>query len=284
MVIVHDTKTGLPLEQASDSWLDYRKGKLGATQFSTYAVTSGLVNSKYDSGTFESIYQILDEEYNPKPYKKFKSSTFKVGNALESVIRLSIDKLTVPAVLESDWNPRVYSSYDGINLIDMTIDEIKTTKHFDDFDETLKGYLFQFAHEYFVLNGNNVKDDMVAGYIHVLDKQHYRIFNFKDCYKEYKILFNGNKFFSNEIFVDIDYDMWKLMCEGYLDLYDHIKLLHFETLPRDRELKSKFISEFSNKKNELTKEQIDMAKLIASMPRDFSTGNLYNLFIKEINK
>lgn len=275
MKLVKDPETLLPIVQGSDNWLKYRIGKLGATEFAKFCVTKGLVYNQHESGSFESIYKTLYDIYNPKPFKAFKSVTFLVGNDLEPYIRNYINtknnKMYIPCVIESDFNNRVYASYDGVDFIENKILEIKTTKHFNNFEESLAFYTFQIMHQYYVLRDNvDTLENQEVATLSVIDKVKYTINNIEECIEEYKI-------YKSYI---VSYEKWRKLCSEYLILYDQIEKEFFKELDFDRTDKinlSNYIKDNDSDNWSTNKKRI--AILLSTMPKDKSREYLINKFI-----
>lgn len=111
----------LQLDQGSQSWLDYRKNHVMATDS---AIILGLNN-------FKDMHQLWLEKMGfiePEPYNHF----MKRGQELEPIARqLLSDKLQIdfePAVIESSYYHWMGASLDGISLSHSVICEIKCMK------------------------------------------------------------------------------------------------------------------------------------------------------------
>jgi hypothetical protein len=246
----------LPFEQGSQDWHSYRSNRLGATAFAKILSSIGETENEYDGGVFENIYESLDSIFNPKKWKSdYKPIHLKIGNALEPVIRdilaTKYNIPCVPAVLELKDNPKVYSSYDGIDLVNKQVYEIKTTKHLNDFDKSLKYYLGQFIHEYYVAFGE-ITESKQIGYIFVLDKKailmnktgevpyenhlfastiyynhHTKTFEANPVIRIEGIKDNKLEMEDNQVRILMPYSRWIDMCNDYLGLWDHIKDTYF---------------------------------------------------------
>lgn len=231
-------KDNKPLQQgSSDEWLNYRKegGKIGAVAFSTFLVSKGITENPYSAGILESIALEIYDTLNPTRYKStWKAPYQKFGNLVEPLIKRELYKkhpLATPFTLECVDNPRVYSSYDGLDLTNMYLYEVKTSKdieHLYEFD--LKFYLGQMIHELFVVHGENIPKDRTIGELVVLPKKELVDLNkLGESLIRAQVRYNESGFFAiyndrDKMWVNIDmtYQQWKALCNEYLALYDQV--------------------------------------------------------------
>lgn len=98
----------IDLEQGSPEWLDFRKGKIGASMVASCVGIKGAFNSKEEA---RDIILGLKEVYQNKAMKK--------GNDYEALIRARVEFLhsvsITPIVLQSLENEMFIASLDGID-------------------------------------------------------------------------------------------------------------------------------------------------------------------------
>ncbi len=237
------TEEKKPLSQGSDEWINYRKGKIGATSFASLLASKGITPNPWTAGVLEDVVIEIEKIVNPPKYKSsWKSNYQKLGNLLEPKIKQEVifkeGILALPYTLEYVDNSRIYSSYDALDLRDKFLWEIKTTKSLEEFDvwET-KFYLGQVIHELMVVHNGEVPNGNVAKLI-ILDKRSCTDLSYIHSHLYVSHINHKDGNFTASSFrphicvpeesetpvadIYMTKEMWLGYCQEYLGLYDQV--------------------------------------------------------------
>lgn len=264
------------LTQGSSEWLDYRLDKIGASEFASYAGSIGLSNNYFNDNVFKLIYTKLRNKY--QTYRSnYKSVAIEIGTVLEDYIRdylFTTYKIeAVPAVIESKEYPFIFSSLDGIDLINEILIEIKTTSHVENIIDLLQYYLFQVIHQIYTVNMTN--EGELAKLV-MLNLNNFDGFNYDSCLRIFSITKEDNTFIvlddSNNVLVkqDLSRESWFNHCSTF---YSKLKKLEQE-LYVNRPERSLEISELKFPKGNTEIEFVN-SKLLS-----FDNGGSINLIKK----
>ena len=235
---------GIPLSQGSEKWLQYRSGgKIGATSFANLLASKGITKNPWGGGVLEDIIAEVYRLLNPPKYKStYKHPAMLTGNILEPKIKQEVifkeGILALPYTLEYIDNPRIYSSYDALDLSNKFLWEIKTTKNITEMDEFLtKFYLGQVIHELMVVHGGNVPNGNVAKLI-ILDKRSCTNLSYIHSHLYVSHINHKDGNFTASSFrphicvpeesetpvadIYMTKEMWLGYCQEYLGLYDQV--------------------------------------------------------------
>lgn len=234
---------GIPFSQGSEKWLKYRLAKCGATAFANLLSSKGITPNPWTAGVLEDVVIEVDKILNPPKWKSSWKPTYqKFGNVVEPKIKQEVifkeGILALPYTLEYIDNPRIYSSYDALDLSNKFLWEIKTTKSLEEFDvwET-KFYLGQVIHELMVVHGGNVPNGNVAKLI-ILDKRSCTDLSYIHSHLYVSHINHKDGNFTASSFrphicvpeesetpvadIYMTKEMWLGYCQEYLDLYDQV--------------------------------------------------------------
>lgn len=199
------------LQQNSNEWHDYRRTRIGASDFNFFCRHKKLYTPYYKIKKDDTLEKHF---YNKINNVQFTNPFIEKGKELEPYLLEDYNKLTegcfVPTVGQYEGNYDVFASYDGYDIFIDDEVEIKTTSKSPDFEmQLLESYLFQVIHQMNV--GDLDRVVILINYYNYNITKHYTVHRDKDCYMVY---------FLNKKICEyrIDFRRWHIICDEYLTL------------------------------------------------------------------
>lgn len=184
--------------QGSQEWHDYRRTRIGASDFALMCSSVGYSVNLFNKSVELSINDKLEDKHFEDNYFTLKGKEFEpiLNNYL---IDLGING-TQDIITYCD-NDSIMASLDCYDKENNILVEIKTTsKSIDKYDELIKYYKYQVVHQYYTLSTNPISYILIYNLVSE-DLQLIKI----DC---------------NEI---MDKDTWLYICNKYLEKIDEIQ-------------------------------------------------------------
>ncbi len=137
------------LQQNSPKWYEYRRTRIGASDFNYFCKHKGLYTPYYkvrkDDNLENHFHNKINNIWVDNPY-------MARGRELEPQLLEEYNKLTggcfVPTVGQYEGNSDVFASFDGYDVFTNRIVEIKTTSKGLEFEkQLLESYVYQCIHQ-----------------------------------------------------------------------------------------------------------------------------------------
>ena len=153
------------LIQRSEEWLNYRKTRIGATDFNQYMQYIMLSKSHYKQPWDKVAAEDRETSYRDSILTDKLSGKKDVTSAMQYGVdheqRLSVfasicyGKIFTPTIIESEQSSYIFASLDGLD--DDLVLEIKTTGlPYCKENALLNSYKYQFAHQMYVTSTNEM--------------------------------------------------------------------------------------------------------------------------------
>lgn len=197
----------IELQQNTPEWYEYRKTRIGASDFNAFCKFKRLYVPYYKSKD-----TLDDHFYNKINNVQFTNAYIEKGKELEPILLEEYNVLTggcyAPIVVEYDEN--IFASLDGYDIFTDRMVEIKTTaKHPRDEIPLLTSYMFQCFHQMQCVGITNMVI-LINYYNHGITKHYHIIYDCKECtYSIYSL---------EKILLDIPWICWIDLCKEYLKL------------------------------------------------------------------
>ena len=150
MNILAPTLKILNLRQNTHEWKEYRKSRIGASDFALFACYKGL------------SYPIFNNNFNQHLYNKkndvnITNKYMEYGKNQEDVLLASFnhdhDTICMPTIIQSIESDNIFCSLDGYDPLNKVAIEIKTTStDSSKYKEKMQYYIFQIAHQLYCSN------------------------------------------------------------------------------------------------------------------------------------
>lgn len=166
----------IPLIQGSQPWLDYRKGRIGASDIPAICSVSGAYNTRSNL-LYEKITGISE------PVSAFTQALFDKGHEIEIEARDGYNKTFqtnyTPAVVQSIDNELFFASLDGMDETTESIMEVKSTMRDEYLNLAMDNkipdvYNYQIQWQLFITGFNQAvcvvvdSRDRIANVVHVV--------------------------------------------------------------------------------------------------------------------
>lgn len=184
--------------QGSQEWHDYRRTRIGASDFALMCSSLGYSVNLFNKSIELSINDKLED-------KQFEDNYFTLkGKELEPILNnylINLGIIGTQDIITYCDNDSIMASLDCYDKKNNILVEIKTTsKGLDKYDELIKYYQYQVIHQYYTLGTNPISYILIYNLVSE-DLQLIKI----DC---------------NDI---MDKNTWLDICNKYLDKMDEIQ-------------------------------------------------------------
>lgn len=204
----------IPIEQNTPEWHNYRRTRIGASDFNYFCKHKGFYTPYYKVKKDDTLENHF---YNKINNIEINNPFITIGHELEPFLLEEYNKLTggcyVPTVGQYDDNSDIFASFDGYDVFTNRIVEIKTTSKSLEFEnQLLKSYIYQCAHQMHVANIDKMV--ILINYYNYGVTRHYTI------NKHYKFYFYiAINFLEIELLQEkMDKIEWFEHCTEYLEL------------------------------------------------------------------
>lgn len=154
MDILANTLKILNLRQNTHEWKEYRKSRIGASDFAVFACFKGL------------SYPIFNNNFNQHLYNKkndvnITNKYIEYGKDKEDILLASFnhdhDTICMPTIVQSLESENIFCSLDGYDPLNKVAIEIKTTSSDSSkYKEKMQYYIFQIAHQLYCSNFSEI--------------------------------------------------------------------------------------------------------------------------------
>lgn len=213
----------LDIKQNTPEWVELRKTCIGASDFNYYCAHRGLYKPSYPIPSLQQHF------YNKRNGISFSNRFTRRGHDLEDeILKIFNEENSCelsPSVIFFKYDTKIIASLDGFNEKSKLGVEIKTTCTKISIEKLLEQYIYQIAHQLFV-----IKSHFINGFPTYFHTIYIRIIDEGRCiYKDYKgdcilysteckiSVFDKDREMSIKSSIDIDFGKWRYICNEYLE-------------------------------------------------------------------
>jgi len=209
--------------QGSQEWHDYRRTRIGASDFALMCSSLGYSVNLFNKSVELSINDKLED-------KRLEDNFYTLlGKELEPILLNYLNELGVlgtPAVDTHYDNNKIMASFDCYDKQNNILVEIKTTsKSIDKYDELIKYYQYQVVHQYYTLGTSPISYIFIYNCKNLINLTIDKIRNLIKNNYDFIMqdIINNSQLITIDCNEIMDKNTWLDICNKYLDKMDEIQ-------------------------------------------------------------